>query len=606
MKSGSVGHYYYAKEDRKALVPVNVNVAEAVAGGARLVIFKAAHDSSKALQVRVGTDRLELAEVDNSPNQQWLQIGEELQHIGTGLFLDTEVAYVYYERGAPWETCGTELHVRPRDGSNQQRWLFDAQSKIGGQKPKGALSDPPVETPEPLGRYRLRSVHLSSQASVDKFVQVSADDRDDFKFMCFAASVNDPCMDSQNEESSVFELERVGKYIRIRSAQYPEKYLMASDAFVHNGWKHQVFLAPLDSPSFEIPASLKCLWQLESAGTHMRLRHGLWPDAYLQVSEFDYAGFQGRHWKHHMFCGPQAHPYVCAPGAQKSLFELMPVKAQQDVDLRALCTAPVATPVRASSCLIRHVIDGRAVDVNFWDLQRGQGVNVNVPHSDGKGVSWIVEEISTPPPKRMSWEQPGLAPTQILDLPAGAVFLMQPAANRDYCLSVRSGGYTKDAHEVFLAKVDGSAQQYWRLIGDQFQHVSTGRYLDSETKYPFLWDLEHPWEGNHSHLVTRKQNSSDSQRWVVGPEEFHGGKVLRHFKDGRGVDVHGWQFHDGGNVGCENSLHADCKGICWVFTVVDGAATVDTAASGVNAALPNKSSLSPLKKLLLSLKTWCK
>merc|ERR1712188_170664 len=122
-------------------------------------------------------------------------------------------------------------------------------------------------------------------------------------------------------------------------------------------------------------------------------------------------------------------------------FELMPVKAQQDVDLQALCTTPVAMPVRASSCLIRHVMDGRAVDVNFWDLQRGQGVNVNVPHSDGKGVSWIVEEISTPP-KRMSWEQPGLALTPTLDLPAGglpagAVFLMQPAANRDYCLSVR-------------------------------------------------------------------------------------------------------------------------------------------------------------------------
>jgi hypothetical protein len=253
-------------------------------------------------------------------------------------------------------------------------------------------------------------------------------------------------------------------------------------------------------------------------------------------------------------------------------------------------------------------MDGRAVDVNFWDLQCGQGVNVNVPHSDGKGVSWIVEEISTPP-KRMSWEQPGLARTPILDLPAGAVFLMQPAANRDYCLSVRSGGYTKDEHEVFLAKVDGSAKQYWRLIGDQFQHVSTGRYLDSETKYPFLWNLEHPWEGNHSHLVTRKRNSSDSQRWVVGPEEFHGGKVLRHFKDGRGVDVHGWQFQDGQNVGCENSLHADCKGISWVFTVVDGAAAVDTAASGVNASLPNKSSLCRLpavKKLLLSLKTWCK
>merc|ERR1712146_580895 len=36
--------------------------------------------------------------------------------------------------------------------------------------------------------------------------------------------------------------------------------------------------------------------------------------------------------------------------------------------------------------------------------------------------------------------------------------------------------------------------------------------------------------------------------------------------DGRGVDVHGWKVDgDGGNMGVENSVHSDCKGICYVF-----------------------------------------
>ena len=45
-------------------------------------------------------------------------------------------------------------------------------------------------------------------------------------------------------------------------------------------------------------------------------------------------------------------------------------------------------------------------------------------------------------------------------------------------------------------------------------------------------------------------------------------QVLRHFKDGRAVDVHGWNMSDGNNMGCENSCHSDCRGVSYVFTVV--------------------------------------
>ena len=73
--------------------------------------------------------------------------------------------------------------------------------------------------------------------------------------------------------------------------------------------------------------------------------------------------------------------------------------------------------------------------------------------------------------------------------------------------------------------------------------------------------------------VTRPEDLSDAQRWVVGPEAFHGGKVLRHFKDGRAVDIHGWNLKPDNNVGCENSAHSDCRGCSYVFTVVHPGST---------------------------------
>jgi hypothetical protein len=166
------------------------------------------------------------------------------------------------------------------------------------------------------------------------------------------------------------------------------------------------------------------------------------------------------------------------------------------------------------------------------------------------------------------WKRPPSKP--ILDLPEGAEFLIQPGACLDTCLAVRSDGYTKDPHEVFLQKVNpGSAAQRWRLVGsDTFQHVESGRFLHSDTKYAFVININHVWEANHTNLVTRPQDFSDQQRWVLGPEEFHGGQVLRHYMDGRGVDVHGWQVsNDGNNIGCENSVHADCRGCSYVFTL---------------------------------------
>lgn len=162
--------------------------------------------------------------------------------------------------------------------------------------------------------------------------------------------------------------------------------------------------------------------------------------------------------------------------------------------------------------------------------------------------------------------------TQLAELPPDAEFLIQPAACRDTCLAVRADGYTKDPFEVFLQRVNSSRAQRWRLVEDTLQHVESGLFLHSQTRYPVSRQVERVWEGNHSHLVLREQDFSDEQRWTF-TDEKHGGKVLRHFKDGRGVDVHGWQIsRDGNNMGVENSCHSDCRGTSYVFTVITDSA----------------------------------
>merc|ERR1711918_28655 len=116
-----------------------------------------------------------------------------------------------------------------------------------------------------------------------------------------------------------------------------------------------------------------------------------------------------------------------------------------------------------------------------------------------------------------------------------------------------------------MGKLTGDPCQKWTLVdGDAFRNVGNGEFLDADLAYSFVHHDSHVWEGNHTDLRTAPRTMTGSQKWVLGPEEFHGGKVLRHWMDGRGLDVHGWQVEkDGGNVGVENSVHGDCKGISY-------------------------------------------
>merc|ERR1711988_1486864 len=159
----------------------------------------------------------------------------------------------------------------------------------------------------------------------------------------------------------------------------------------------------------------------------------------------------------------------------------------------------------------------------------------------------------------------------LADVAQGKEFYIAVAKARDFCLAV--GMIEIDPSKVKLSRVRNDSRCKWTLVhGDTFRNVHTGHFLDTDTMYAFVRDVSEIWSGNHTSLYTRPQNFSASQRWVMGPEEYHGGKVLRHFLDGRGVDVHGWSFKHGGNVGVENSVHHTCDGISYVLTLCENAA----------------------------------
>ena len=41
--------------------------------------------------------------------------------------------------------------------------------------------------------------------------------------------------------------------------------------------------------------------------------------------------------------------------------------------------------------------------------------------------------------------------------------------------------------------------------------------------------------------------------------------MLRHYKDGRDVNIHQRKVDDGENVGCENAVHSACKGGSYIL-----------------------------------------
>merc|ERR1711966_8341 len=97
----------------------------------------------------------------------------------------------------------------------------------------------------------------------------------------------------------------------------------------------------------------------------------------------------------------------------------------------------------------------------------------------------------------------------------------------EYCMQVFEGGKVK------CGKIDGSDAQKWKMITAadglmQLMNVGNGEFLHTETQYVMIHDQSHVWEGNGTALVTKPQDLSEQQKWVLGfggpPEKRWGHK----------------------------------------------------------------------------------
>lgn len=457
-------------------------------------VLRPARDQSLALQVRPGTARLELAAADGSSNQQWVAVGAaaeaawhgvQVQHVATGLCLATAVKYPIYRLGAPWETTGTELFVRPSDPlSPDQRWSLDHPDGLGVFL-RHALDGRVLD---------VNAWELTAGVGVN-VVAAFATGKGQLWVRERVAGAEAPSASLPPAEHFAQLKARGGVYQCWRI-----EMLKTKEQVVQHNYADGTFAAfPLESDEKEGEGT----WTMADG-------------AYVEHSNDPCSGTllgDAEAFRMEVDCGPYG-PAVFTPASEC-----------YDRGFRRDLGAGGAEELR------RRAPKACAVDV----------------------------EADT------RWAAPS---SPIADV-AGE-FLIQPGAAPGLCLAVRADGYTKDPHEVYLQAVQGdTAAQRWRLVGlDRLQHVATGLFLHTETKYPVAANVNAPWAGNHTNLVLRPEDGSDRQRWVLGPDEFHGGKVLRHFKDCRGVDVHGWRMQDGNNMGCENSTHSDCRGVSFVFTAV--------------------------------------
>jgi hypothetical protein len=215
-------------------------------------------------------------------------------------------------------------------------------------------------------------------------------------------------------------------------------------------------------------------------------------------------------------------------------------------------------------CCIRHCVDGRVLDVNFWLAEPGQGVNVNLAHSNGYGQAWAIKgAVMDASFQSMTCD----APTEPLTtLPESTKFRICVAKSRTHCIGVEYRG-TEQPPKILLQDVDArdDSQLFMRVGPDRLMHCESGNFMHTRLHYATAHNIEATHEGNGSEIILMPSSSSDDQRWVYSEPSFHRGKVLRHYKDGRGVEVHGWPCRHGQSMGCEHAIHEECKGSTYVF-----------------------------------------
>ena len=267
------------------------------------------------------------------------------------------------------------------------------------------------------------------------------------------------------------------------------------------------------------------------------------------------------------------------------------VREQDSSDRQRWCLESVGADCCRTEGVIRHIVDGRVLTVNSWTAQNGQGVHVGVECKAGHTQRWQMDGIQEHAVAAQTAVAPGSNASGDIEYiikcsyPTDEASDDAPVHNTEFCMQVFN-------QQVKCGRIDGSADQRWKLSEQngllQITNVGNGECLHTETKYITIHNASHVWDHNQTDLVTKPADSSEQQKWLFGfggPQKerwghkhsvaveawgdgdvtLSAGKCLRHFKDGRVVDVHGWSFKHEGKMGCENSCHGVNKGTSWVL-----------------------------------------
>lgn len=475
---------------------------EVLEGDFELITIRPSHDPKLTLQVKPGTELLELATLGtNEPtkNQQWRFRGELFQHVATGLFLDAPVQYLFNHRDTPWEAAG-ELYVRPRDEDqpDRQRWVVDGE--LIRHRLDGRALDVNFWELQPGSGVNLNAPRGSAEGCSWSMISLDGTALPASELVLERLTVEAPELDKEGTEESKTEAKAEARC-----------------------WDRYNTLA------LEHGARLPTVRELQASG----LAQLNVPKCWVPVS----------------FTGAEYSDARCRISGNS------PLSGMKGIQM----------PVPGGAAWARVETKAERKTLMVVKPQIPKASQAQVVLVVARGAEAAMDAV-TPAPR---------CSTPIAAIPDGAEFYISPAASQGFGLMV--GHDEKEPETVKLAKLTGDPCQKWTLVdGDAFRNVGNGEFLDADLAYSFVHHDSHVWEGNHTDLRTAPRTMTGSQKWVLGPEEFHGGKVLRHWMDGRGLDVHGWQVEkDGGNVGVENSVHGDCKGISYALRLCSSEAVIE-------------------------------
>ena len=529
------------------------------------ITIKPAKDDGKALEVLAGTDRLCLGDYNPlDKNQQWIAKENcQLQHVATGLFLDSEVKYLHLQLGQPWESCGSALRVKPADAdSGRQLWtvprgsvggmirhIFDGrvldinhhEVKLGSgvnvnvphsfrQSDGFTWSSHEVDTGEaadacdgaPFGMARVAfdfapaDTGLSWSAAADHASLLGArlPTPEEFKKVAISTGGFDQWLPASGGECRWVQTGDAGR-------------IYAEEGHPNGGWYDtdsvEEWRPTSEGTARGSPVHSFYVFYDSPAPSHMS---GEWYTIERSSGE--------RNGDEYEFRGEKGHYLIYRHGKNDDgdafTVEGTTITHDKGPTAEVQPNGDIFWDIDGGKWASRRKVLGMAADTDIPHIG-GSIAPIDPEFADGSSFIMTVAAdqrfcIAVAAPDRPKCARPGCN------------FLRHSSQGHDYCCNackegqdhgpacernVYDAGGTPRCVCCQKVKADVDPKQCWRLIdGDRLQNVETGDFLSTETKYAFVANVDAPWDGNSTDLMTRARDdgrlTSNSQRWVFTAE----------------------------------------------------------------------------------------